>query len=106
MTSEEFAEFIRERITELRLEKDVSEHKMSLDLDKSGAYIRDITCEGSSPSVNALADIINYFDMTPSEFFAPLEDRGTPYRNLCDRLRKLSAEDLGKVDLFVSWIEQ
>ena len=30
--------FVRERITELRLAKGVSEHKMSLDLGKSGSY--------------------------------------------------------------------
>ena len=40
MAELKYDEFIRSRITELRIEKDVSEHKMSLDLDKSGSYIR------------------------------------------------------------------
>ena len=35
--------FVRERITELRERKGVSEHRMSLELGKSGSYIRSIT---------------------------------------------------------------
>ena len=43
MAITQYDDFIRQRITELRIEKDVSEHRMSLDLDKSGSYIRGIT---------------------------------------------------------------
>ena len=35
--------FVRDRITELREQKGVSEHRMSLELGKSGSYIRSIT---------------------------------------------------------------
>lgn len=35
--------FVRNRITELREQKGVSEHRMSLELGKSGSYIRSIT---------------------------------------------------------------
>ena len=38
-----YEDFIRTRITELRIAKDVSEHRMSLDLGKSGSYIRGVT---------------------------------------------------------------
>ena len=34
---------LRERITQLRLKKDVSERRMSLDLGKTDSYIRSIT---------------------------------------------------------------
>ena len=53
-------DLLRDRITELRLIKDVSEHKMSLDLDKSGSYIRLITSGASLPSVKELFNIIEY----------------------------------------------
>ena len=43
MANTQYDEFIRIRITELRIAKNISEHKMSLDLDKSGSYIRGIT---------------------------------------------------------------
>ena len=34
-----YEDFIRSRITELRMARDVSEHRMSLELGKSGSYI-------------------------------------------------------------------
>lgn len=96
--------FMRTRITELRIEKDVSEHKMSLDLDKSGSYIRGITNGTANPSVKELFNIIEYFNMTPSEFFAPLEDNDSLYHSLCERLRALSDSELQKVSTFLDWI--
>ena len=40
-------------ITELRISKNISEHKMSLDLDKNGLYIRGITSELALPSLKS-----------------------------------------------------
>ena len=37
--TQQYDDFIRSRITELRMSKAVSEHRMSLDLGKSGSYI-------------------------------------------------------------------
>ena len=96
--------FMRTRITELRIEKDVSEHKMSLDLDKSGSYIRGITSGASMPSVKELFNIIAYFDMSPVDFFAPLGTEDAPYSAICERLRTLDNSDLEKVDTFLDWI--
>ena len=75
MAITQYDDFIRQRITELRIEKDVSEHRMSLDLDKSGSYIRGITSGAALPSLKELFNIISYFEITPAEFFAPLEDK-------------------------------
>lgn len=63
------ASFIGERITELRLKIGVSEYKMSYDLGHNKNYIRAITSGRSLPSVKELFAIIEYFQMTPSEFF-------------------------------------
>lgn len=63
-----YEDFIRTRITELRIAKDVSEHRMSLDLGKSGSYIRGVTSGAALPSLRELFNIMSYFDMTPSEF--------------------------------------
>ncbi|MCI6376382.1 MAG: helix-turn-helix domain-containing protein [Clostridiales bacterium] len=97
-------EFVRARITELRIEKNVSEHRMSLDLGKSGSYIRGITSGAALPSLKELFHIIAYFEMTPAEFFAPLENKDALYNRLCERLRKLDTASLEKVDTFVDWI--
>ena len=83
MDNTNYLEFIRNRITELRIKKDVSEHRMSLDLDKNGSYIRGISSGASMPSVKELLNIIAYFHMTPADFFAPLGNANTPYHTLC-----------------------
>ena len=47
-------EFIRERITQLRLQKGVSEYKMSYDLGHSRGYINNISSGKTLPSILAL----------------------------------------------------
>ena len=41
--TQRYITYVRGRITDLRTQKDVSEHRMSLELGKSGSYIRGIT---------------------------------------------------------------
>ena len=101
-----YEDFIRTRIAELRMAKDVSEHRMSLDLGKSGSYIRGVTSGAALPSLKELFNIISYFDMTPGEFFAPLEQDDSAYHKLCERLRSLGEGDLEKVATFTKWITE
>jgi len=106
MSEHNYDMFVRNRITEVRLKKNVAEHKMSLDLGKSGAYIRSITNGTALPSLKELFNIMEYFHMNPAEFFAPTEDKYTTYFRLCEHLRTLDEDDLIKVQLFISWIQK
>lgn len=106
MTNAEYTDFVRSRITQLRLAKDVSEHKMSMDIGKSGAYIRGITNGGSLPSLKELFNIIDYLETTPHEFFAPLENKDSAHAKLCDKLRGLDEAELEKVSTFVDWLSK
>lgn len=63
-----YEDFIRTRITELRIAKDVSEHRMSLDLGKRGSYICGVTSGAALPSLKELFNIIAYFDLSPTDF--------------------------------------
>ena len=106
MVGAQYDAFTRNRITELRKRKNVSEHKMSLDLGKSGSYIRAISSGLALPSLKELFNIIAYFDMTPAEFFAPLDEKDTLYRGICEKMRILDQEDLEMVGIFISWVEK
>ena len=64
-----YEQFIRNRITELRLQKNVSEYKMSLDLGHSKSYIQSISSGRALPSMIEFIPICEYFNITPSEFF-------------------------------------
>lgn len=106
MTGNENLEFVRSRITELRIAKGVSEHRMSLDLDKCGSYIRGITSGRALPSLGELFNICAYFNMTPADFFAPLAAEDTSLAKLNKRLQTWSEADIAKVIAFVDMIEK
>ena len=63
------SKFIADRITELRLKKNVSEYQMSLDLGQSKVYVQGITSGRSLPSMKMFLIICEYFGIEPSEFF-------------------------------------
>ncbi len=96
--------FVRERITQLREQKGVSEHRMSLELGKSGSYIRSITNGLALPSLRELFNIMDYFDLTPALFFAPIDDQNTLRGIVGKKLLSLPDEDLEKVSTFLDWI--
>ncbi len=100
-----YQKFVRDRITELRLQKGVSEHRMSLDLGKSGSYIRSITNGIALPSLRELFNIMIYFEISPSEFFINLEDPSSLRTEINRKLQQFSDKDLNKVSLFISWIK-
>lgn len=62
-------DFIRERITSLRIQKGVSEYKMSLDLGHSKSYIQSISSGRALPSLPEFLAICDYFEITPKAFF-------------------------------------
>ena len=96
--------YLRERITQLREQRGISEHRMSLELGKSGSYIRSITNGITLPSVKELFNIILYFEITPAEFFAGLDGDGSLRYTLTEKLRGLPEEDLKKVAQFIEWM--
>lgn len=104
MTGQNYEDMLRERITQLRIEKNVSEHKMSLDLDKSGSYIRKITSGTAMPSVRELFNIIEYFNLTPAEFFMPMTSGDDRYIRICKKLQSMGPADLDKLESFLDWI--
>lgn len=60
-----YEQFLRTRITKLREQRNISEHRLSLELGKSGSYIRSITSGLTLPSVRELFNIITYFEISP-----------------------------------------
>lgn len=64
-----YDDFIRERITRLRLERNLSEYQLSYELGQSKGYIQSITSGRALPSMAMFLDICDYFNLAPSEFF-------------------------------------
>ena len=68
-------DFIRNRITELRLQKEVSEHRMSLDLGHARSYVHGIVSGKTLPSMTEFLYICEYFGISPAQFFDVEEER-------------------------------
>ncbi len=88
------AEFVRERITQLRLQKDVSEYKMSYDLGHSRGYINNISSGKTLPSMTEFFAICDYFEISPVEFFDVKATNPKLSRNVLELLEQLDEEDL------------
>lgn len=86
--------FVRERITQLRLEKGISEYKMSYDLGHSRSYIYNISSGRVLPPMTEFFQICDYFEITPSQFFDVSQENSPLLDTTIAALRKLSDEDL------------
>lgn len=88
------ANFIRERITQLRIQKNVSEHQMSQALGHAKSYIHGITSGRTLPSMSEFLAICEYFEITPQNFFDDGTEQGILLTRLDSSARQLSEHDL------------
>lgn len=89
-------EYVRERITQLRLQKGISEYKMSYDLGHSRGYINNISSGKTLPSMTEFFAICDYLEITPIEFF----DNNTKNPQLSNAVIK-ATEKLDENDLLL-----
>ena len=85
---------IRNRITELRLQKDVSEYQMSFALGQNKNYIQSISSGKAMPSMKQFLNICEYFDMTPMQFFDDRVKYPKLIQEALEEMNGLSEEDL------------
>ena len=87
-------DFVRERITTLRLKKGVSEYQMSYDLGHSRGYIYNISSGKALPPLKEFFAICDYFCLTPAQFF----DEGSQNPELIQKavsgMKQLNEADL------------
>lgn len=86
--------FIRERITELRIKKGVSEYKMSTDLGHSKSYIQSITSGRALPSLSEFLYICEYLSVTPKDLFDKDINEPLLLRQLINLSQNMSDKDL------------
>lgn len=90
----DYETYLREKISSLRLERNISEYQLSLDLGKCKTYIQAITSGKSLPSFQAFFDLCEYFDLTPEEFFSRSADTSAQCRRVQKKAAQLSKADL------------
>lgn len=86
--------FVRDRITQLRLQKGVSEYQMSYDLGHSRGYIYNISSGKYLPPLLEFFSICEYFGITPSDFFDEAHNYPSLVQKTLDGMKELSDDDL------------
>ncbi len=86
--------YIRDRITELRLKKNVSEYQMSTALGQNKGYIQAISSGKALPSMAQFLRICDYFDISPLEFFDSETVNPQLLHQAMEGMRSLSEDDL------------
>ena len=89
-----YEEFVRGRITQLRLKKGVSEYQMSYDLGHSRGYVYNISSGKALPPMKEFFAICEYFEITPQQFFD--EDTTNPelIQKAIEGMNKLDENDM------------
>ena len=86
--------FIRQRITQLRIQKNVSEYKMSIDLGHSKGYIQSISSGRALPSMSEFLTICDYFGITPLEFFDTNNNEIIMIKELNKEVSEMKKDDI------------
>ena len=85
----DYVEWFPERLTQLRLEKNVSARDMSLSLGQSDSYINKIENKRTMPSMVGFFYICEYLGITPQEFFDSETISPTKCSELLRHIQKL-----------------
>ena len=92
-------EFVRNRITDLRLKANVSEYQMSLELGQNKSYIQFISSGKAMPSMAGFFNICDYFGITPVEFFDPSVKEPILVNEVFASIKSLDKSDLEMIHL-------
>ena len=87
-------DYVREKITQLRLSKGISEYKLSYDLGHSRGYINNISSGKALPSMSEFFYICEYFGITPSDFFDNEHNDPILLSEIRKEIRTLDDDDL------------
>ena len=87
-------EFIRNRITQLRLAKGVSEYQMSYDLGHSRGYVYNISSGKALPPLKEFLAICDYFEITPQQFFDDSTQHPELIQKAISEMKNLNENDL------------
>lgn len=86
--------FVRDRITELRLKKNITENRMSLDLGHSRSYMQSISSGRALPSMTEFLAICDYLEVSPKDFFNEESTNGYLSNKIINEIKDMNEQDL------------
>ena len=98
-----YEDFVRERITNLRIKKGVSEYQMSYDLGHSRGYVYNISSGNALPPLKEFFAICDYFEITPQQFFDDSSKNPELIQKAIEGMKQLDESDML---MLLSWINR
>ena len=86
--------FVRERITQLRIKKGVSEYQMSYDLGHSRGYVYNISSGKALPPLKEFFSICDYFEISPQQFLDDKQANPELVQKAIDGMKRLNERDM------------
>ncbi len=101
-----YEDFVRNRISQLRISKGVSEYKMSYDLGHSRGYIYNISSGKALPPMSEFFAICNYFGITPGEFFDEENSNPQLVKKAAEEMKSLDEDDMRLIIQFIERLKE
>ena len=89
-----YEDFVRERITQLRLKKGVSEYQMSYDLGHSRGYVYNFSSGKALPPLKEFFAICDYFEITLQQFFDDATQNPELIQKAVEGMKRLDENDM------------
>ena len=89
-----YESFVKDRITQLRLRKGVSEYQMSYELGHSRGYVYNISSGKALPPLKEFFAICDYFEITPQQFFDESNQNPELIQKAIEGMRQLDESDM------------
>lgn len=89
-----YEKFVKDRITQLRLKKGVSEYQMSYELGHSRGYVYNISSGKALPPLKEFFAICEYFEITPQQFFDENNQNPELIQKAIEGMRQLDESDM------------
>lgn len=100
-------QYVRDKITELRIKRGISAYELSYQLGHSKNYIHNIVSGHSQTTVQELLFMIDYFGVTPKDFFDEQQTFSDPVlaNQIIEKMQKMPPQDLAALAHLVNKIE-
>ena len=89
-----YEKFVKDRITQLRLKKGVSEYQMSYEHGHSRGYVYNISSGKALPPLKEFFAICEYFEITPKQFFDENIQNPELIQKAVDGMQRLDESDM------------
>ena len=90
-------EFVRTKISAIRIANGYSSRKLSVELGKSTEYLNQVENGRLNPSLEFLSDFCDFFGISLSNFFDTNNAYPTIFKEICSDLSVLNNEEVDQI---------